>query len=213
VQAGGGNRSSGSTGTAQVSGTEASPSVTLTPSGGESTQAGTTAGVAGSGNSAGDSTGALQVGGGNTATGSTGSAQSGSPTLTPGLGLGLAAPPGTPDLVGVLSLAGAGSAAGLASAVPASIATITGASAPAGGPASVATAAVVPPAAPGATAPVRTQGAGATHGVLGAARTLAGNALSGVLPFTGLGLALWVAVGLALVAAGAGLWRRSAPVR
>jgi len=195
---------------------QASPTATATPSGADSSTVGLTAGVAGSGNTAGDSTGAVQVGGGNTATSSLGAAQSGGPTAVPALGL--VAPPGAANVLQLLSVDSAPTGgSGTSSPGPGGTSAAGVASSPL--PAPVATAAS--PSSPMRTqtangrAPVRAQGTQTPRaaGVLGGTQALAGRVLAGTLPFTGRSLALWALAGLVLLASGAVLRRRGVTVR
>jgi hypothetical protein len=136
-------------------------------------------GVAGSGNDASDSIGAAQVGGGNTATRSFLTAQSGLVTAGPSVTTG-----GTPVSGGT---------------------TLTAAGAPAAGSQTTA------PSDGGTTAPGDRTTAEIPND--GPAAPLGGNKLDvpvvGQLPFTGLGLLLFVILGLAFCATGLGIRGRA----
>ena len=181
VQIGGGSSADGSTGTVQAGAVGLGPALTLTGTPVGDTSLGGSTGIAGGGNTAGDSIGTVQVGGGNGAQGSTGAVQVG----------------------GGRKLASAG-----------------GGTPPAGGATQTAGEAI-PSTAPGSPASAGAQFAGrrasSPRAVARVPRTAAGRAtpaagtpglgtrVSGTLPFTGLNLALLLAVGLALVAAGLGV--------
>jgi hypothetical protein len=58
------------------------------------------------------------------------------------------------------------------------------------------------------SAPVATQSVSGRAAVAGAARSLVRRVVAGALPFTGVGLLLWVLIGLGSLAAGVGLRSR-----
>jgi len=192
VGSGGNNTASGSVGAVQLGGNNSatrsflavqSGAVTLGSAAGAATPAGAVTAsnpvAVGSGgsNSTSDSVGAAQIGGGNTASGSTGTVQSGPVSATPSITFGGMPAPG-PATVGALQAAG-----GTATTAP---------SAPASGTAQPAPGKRVTTAVPSPQSPRNTFGA-------------SGAPLVGQLPFTGLVLLLFAALGLALMGTGLGI--------
>jgi hypothetical protein len=140
-------------------------------------------GVSGSGNDATASTGSVQVGGGNTSSGSAGTVQSGPVNASPSGGESQSSPP--PSTLETLGLTTSFTAASPGAATP----------------------------APAAPAGVPVQGNRTAEGAprrsllkaLGQTKTPAGNPpVLSQLPYTGLGLLLFVLLGLGLVVSGAG---------
>jgi hypothetical protein len=199
VQVGGGNTASGSTGAAQVSGVQSSPAASAAPPAGDPVSVGGPIGIDGSGNSADGSTGTLQVGGGNSAAGSQGSVQSGGPELAPTVDTGgftvlstLLEPTALSGILAAPPSQAAGAAVAAVTAAENGSPTVTGQSRAAQSPRLAAL------GRPG----------GST--VAAATRSLAQRIVAGTLPFTGLGLLVWVILGAAAVVAGASLRRRGA---
>jgi hypothetical protein len=110
VQIGGGNNASNSTGVVQSGGLTVNPAVSAngTPAGSASAGGGTS--VAGRGNSARSSLGAVQVGGGNVVRNSNGAAQSGGPTVGPTASVA-GTPAGGASAGGTTNVAGTGNTA------------------------------------------------------------------------------------------------------
>ncbi|HEY3183183.1 MAG TPA: CAP domain-containing protein, partial [Gaiellaceae bacterium] len=224
VQVGGGNSAGDSTGAAQVGATQASPSAAVSAAGQD---AAVTASVGnlGGGNTATDTTGAAQLGGGNTSTGSTGTAQSSSLAAAIGAALndtGASAPVtvgsggGTntaTDSTGIVQIGGGGSTAQSAppgtspAASTRGLATATAPPPSAASPSAPASAAGTPQPvsrrlgqqATRTQTPARSTGQGSTTA---RASLLDRVASAQNLPFTGMGLTLWVAFGLLGLALG-----------
>jgi len=198
VQIGGGNRASGSTGSAQASGITVGPSLALTETPAGDVTVGGSSGIAGGGNDANDSAGTVQIGGGNVADTSSGAVQGGAVNAGPTLGfnstiLGASGPAGSPA-----SGAGA-SAAGIADAV-------AGAGAGPGAGASAdenASAGVTD--VPDGQRGVQQAPAGslpASHDDASSSLLQSLVVRAGNLPFTGLNLALYFALGFLLLLGG-----------
>jgi hypothetical protein len=194
VQIGGGNTVDDSTGAAQAGGVTVGPTLALTGTPAGDASLGGSSGVAGGGNDASGSTGTLQVGGGNSADGSTGTAQTGPVDVGPtvgsdGTGLGGGGPE---DTTGTATVSAAAEAAAQTPGTAASANAAAAANRQRGS-------ADRPAGQRGVegTASPRNRGGSTALQYLTMRR--------GSLPFTGLGLALYVALGLALLLTGSRL--------
>jgi hypothetical protein len=195
VQIGGGNRAAGSTGSAQASGITVGPTVALTQTPAGDVAVGGSSGIAGGGNNASDSAGTVQIGGGNATDSSSGTAQGGPVNVGPTLNstiLGASGPPaGSPG-------SGAGAGAASITAAVAGAGPGTGASVDENASAGVTD-------VPGGQRGAQRVPAGnlpASHG--GASTSILQSLVvrAGNLPFTGLNLALYFALGFGLLLAG-----------
>jgi hypothetical protein len=225
AQVGGGNNADGSTGTVQVAGVTVGPTLALngTPLG--DVTLGGSSGIAGSGNDANGSTGTAQVGGGNSADRSNGTAQTGplafGQTVTYGNTPAGGGSIGAPTQVGAASGNNASDSTGTVQIGGGNSARSSTGTLQIGGERTLASvgSATLPRAAASAagegtrvpvTLGVRKTVAGAPA-PLGGQRTVTGGVprlasrIIGTLPFTGLDLALFAALGLALALAGLGV--------
>jgi hypothetical protein len=198
VQIGGGNRASGSTGSAQASGITVGPTIALTETPAGDVALGGSSGIAGGGNDASDSAGTVQVGGGNATDASSGTAQGGAvnvgPTVTFNstlLGSGSAGAPGT---------GAGGSIAGVPGSVAAASPGVgTGSGTGEDGLSGLTDVPVgqrEAEQAPAGSLP-------ASHDASSSSTLLQSLVVrAGTLPFTGLDLALYFALGIGLLLAG-----------
>jgi hypothetical protein len=175
-----------------------------TPAG--TTDGGAPTGVGGSGgggNTATDSVGTVQIGGGNTSTGSTGTVQTGPPSSSP------TATVGEPPATGPGPTAGTGpTTTGGGTAVAAAGVLAAEAGGPTATPSAATAGTTVTRSPRGRTEP----GLPGTGRTFGTNRELSRASTLAQLPFTGLALWLFVALGLMLLTGGAGI-RRYADVR
>jgi hypothetical protein len=246
AQIGGGNTSNGSAGSLQAGAVSIAPTLALTGTPfGDVTLGGST-GIAGSGNTAGDSIGTVQVGGGNGADASNGTGQvgpvatsaavmygntpAGSGTVGGPTQIGTDAGNTANGSSGTLQVGGGNGTSGTTGAVQVGGGRTLASTAGGGGTTAAATAAAdSAAAAPGSPAipssPAAPQGAAfagrRATGEAAAPKKQAGTGtfqpplvtrvarVTGSLPFTGLNLALLLALGLSLLAAGLGVRSRA----
>ena len=199
AQIGGGNSATGSTGAAQVSGVGVGPTLAVSETPAGDASVGGSSGIAGGGNDASDSAGTVQVGGGNSADSSTGTAQGGPANVGQSVGYD-----GT--IIGSGGLGG--EPTGLAGGpIFAASGLDVGANANASNGAADDTTSPVAEVPSGRRGLTQVPGAREVAGAPYANGPSGSSSLdlvtiAGQLPFTGLGLALFLMLGVAVASAG-----------